>query len=850
MGKVKIKYVLLFVIALINGYTFSQNGKDPQDYGVWENIYNGDISNDGKWFYFTSQYQEHPDTLTVMETSGEKKYKIANGNEGLFTKDNRFFTVYSQHSQIQIIDLKKDSIIHINNIRSRYFSFDERFLILLKNGEKNSELLIKHLGIGTEILIPQVLEFKINPTKNEIAIILEDKGEFSVRIIDLNSYTSETIQENSDFPYKNLVWSADGSQLAFMELAGDGVIVNSKIFSCVGRECKELALGKIKKISTQKLADDFLDISTHGDFVYFKCSKENTADTLYSKDIQVWDTADKWIYPMRKINNLLEPQPALWSWMPFKDKIDPITDTLQTKIIKVNADFILKYDELSYEPEYKFIADVDIYLNNLNTGKSLLLFEKQNPNEIFISPTGAYIVYFHNEDWWLYNLNQQSFINLTESLSVPFLARQSDRADRLEPFTRRVKWTTDGTAILVCDEFDVWLLGLDGKIKSRLTKGREIQRNYSLFIDFANPKKIDQNLVDLQDGLLIKAEDATSNTGYFLWEDDNLKELSFGPFLMDEIKWDPAMRYITFRLQSYETPQKICFYDRNSDILKTVFESNRKRTLTEWGHPVLLSFKMKNGKSSKACLIYPVDYNPEKKYPMIVKIYEKESKKINEFIPISWYSSTGFNPAHYALDGYFVLMPDITYTIGNVGVSANEYVNESVDFVLQKVNIAKNKIGLIGHSFGGYEAAFIATQTDRYAAIVVGAAVTDIVTYYHTINWISGQEQMFRFEDYQMRMGKSYFDLKKGYSKNSPFHHVENVSTPLLLWSGGNDLHVDYNQSIRFYLALRRLRKNAKLLLFENEEHVILDYMKKKYLSQSIKKMFDQHCKLLDQGVI
>lgn len=843
MKKVEITYVLLFVMALINGNTFSQNVKDSKDYGVWENIYNGDISNDGKWFYYTSEYQEHPDTLKVMETSGQKQYKIPNGREGLFTKDNRFFTVYSQNSQIQLIDLKKDSIIYINNIQSRYFSYDERFLILLKNGEKNSELLIKHLGLGTEILIPQVFEFKINPTKNEIAISLEEKGEFSVRILDLNSYTINTIQKNSDYPYKNLVWNTDGAQLAFLELVEEGTIANSKIYSCVGRECKELDLGQVKKFSARKLADDFLDSSTNGEFVYFKCTKKNTIDTLSMKGIQVWDTADKWIYPMRKINNLLGPKSSLWYWKPDQNKIESVNDTLQTRIIHVNKDFLLKYDELSYEPQYKFVADVDIYLHNLNTGKSTLLFEKQRPDQVFVNPNGEDIVFFQNQNWWVYNLKQQSHINLTESLSVPFLDLQSDRADKLVPFTKRIKWILGDPAVLVSDEFDVWKLSLDGKIKERLTKGREIQRNYQIFIDFANPKKIEQNLVNLKDGFLLWAEDDNRNTGYFLWENGNLLEILYGPFLTDEIKWDPAMRYFTFRLQSYEIPPQIHFYDRKSGIQKKIYESNKKRTLFEWGNPVLLPFMMKSGKMSKVCLIYPVGYSPEKKYPMIVKIYEKESKKINEFIPISWYSSLGFNPTHYALDGYFVLMPDITYTTGNVGVSANQYVNESVDFALQKVNIDKNKIGLIGHSFGGYEAAFIATQIDRFAAIVVGSAVTDIITYYHTINWISGQEQMFRFEDYQMRMGESYFDLKDDYLKNSPFHQVENVSTPLLLWSGGNDLHVDYNQSIRFYLALRRLSKNAKLLLFENEEHVILDYMKKRYLSQSIKKMFDHHCK-------
>src|SRR5690606_34259609 len=112
------------------------------------------------------------------------------------------------------------------------------------------------------------------------------------------------------------------------------------------------------------------------------------------------------------------------------------------------------------------------------------------------------------------------------------------RADKLVPFTKRIKWTIDGSAILVCDEFDVWRLSLDGKTKNRLTKGREVQRKYHLFIDFANPKKIVQNLVSLEDGFLIKAEDEGRNTGYFLWEDGDLIELLYGPFLIDEIKWE------------------------------------------------------------------------------------------------------------------------------------------------------------------------------------------------------------------------------------------------------------------------------------------------------------------------
>lgn len=832
------------IMALIVGNVFSQIPDESINSGVWENIYNGDISNNGEWFFLTSQYQTKIDTLRVMKTTGKKAYKIPNGKEGLFTKNNRFFIAYSKDSQIQIIDLKNDSISKVKDVQSRYFSFDERFLILLKKGETYSELLIKHLGLGTEIIISHVLEFQINPLKNEIALILENKGEFSVRVLDLNSYTIEDLHKNDHYPYKNLIWTANGSRLTFMGLNSRTTLNNSKIISCSGLECQEVDFESIENITGQKFRNDFLDISTGGDFIYFKCmSAEKPKDTVV-KGIQIWETTDKWIYPRREKNNLLGPQPYLWSWMPDKNKIGLVTDTIKSKIIKVNKDYILKYDELSYEPQYNFIADVDIYLHNLNSGNSELLIKKLKPNELFINPNGQDIVFFQKQNWWVYNIKQKSFKNLTEALSMSFCNLDNDHYDKKRPFSKRIKWIEEEQAILVCDEYDVWKLGLDGETKIRLTKGREIQRNYSLVFDFANPKRINQNRVNLLKGFLLLAEDEDRNTGYFLWQaDGKLKELSFGAFQVDEIKCDVDMHHFTFRIQAYDSPPEILFYDRFSEIKKSLYLSNKKRPISEWGQTVLMPFTLKNGKTSKVCLIYPVNYNPELKYPMIVNIYEKKTKKMHEFYPISWYSEIGFNPTHYALDGYFVLLPDIEYTIGNVGVSANQYVNESVDFVLQKANIDKNKIGLIGHSFGGFETAFVVTQTDRFVAAVVGSAVTDIITYYHTINWLTGQEQMSRFEDFQMRMGNSYFEIKENYKRNSPFHNVENILTPLLLWSGGNDLHVDFHQSIRFYLALRRLGKTAQLLLFENEEHVLLDQEKKVYLSQRIKKWFDNYCK-------
>lgn len=841
----EIKFSLIIIMNLIFVIVFSQSPSNPTEYGNWEYIYNGDISNDGKWFHYITDLQTATDTLTVTNISSKKSYKIPGGHEGRISKNSRFFTSFVNKNQLQIIDLQKDTVTILENIRNRGFSSDERFLILSQTGAENSNLLIKHLGLGTEISIPQVVEYKINALKNEVAIIMNNEGEFSLNVLDLNSYTLNSIRNNSDYQYSNPTWSEDGLYLAVVQSRKDPSLKEQKILRCFGLECTEISLETIPTFPNVSVEDNSLEISSKGDLVYFKCATEsNSHDPITADGVQVWKTTDKWIYPRKEINNLLKPQPNLWVWKSSTGKVNQISDSLLTEVIKINKDYILKYDQLAYEPQYEYVPNVDLYLHNLNTNRSQLLLKKQKPDQVFISPEGNNIVFFKNHDWWVYNLIGRKFINLSQSLPVSFLNVNSDNDSKKIPFSKRIKWVEGENAILVGDEFDVWLLGLEGKTKKRLTHGREIKRNYNLFMDFLNHRKIPQNIVNLQTGFLLQATDENRNTGYFLWQSHgNLKPLSFGPFLADQIKWDEKLNFFTFKIQSYNVPPKILSYNRASNTIDTLIQSNINQKLKQWGKAVLFPFTMSNGEKSKVCLIYPANYDPAKTYPMIVDIYEKKTLRMHDFFPISWYSEIGFNPTQYSLDGYFILMPDIAYEIGNVGLSANKYVNESVDFVLEIENIDKNKIGIIGHSFGGYEAAFIVTQTDRFAAAVAGAAVTDMVTFYHTINWNSGWEEMFRFENYQMRMGGSYFDLKRNYINNSPFHNIENISTPLLLWSGGNDLHINFHESIRLYLALRRLKKNAELLLFENEEHTLTQLKNKTYLSNTIKKYFDKYCK-------
>ena len=837
---------LLFIVFLVCNVS-AQKVTDTLDYGIWEYIYNGDISNDGKWMFYETHYQSVPDTLVVLSTSGDKKYQIPEGRWGKFSDNSRCFTTFLKDFRLQVIDLKNDTLTYINNVKRYNYTSDETFLIISTTIKDENSLIIKDLLSGKEISVLNIEEYLIHPIHNEVALILKDGSSYTVNILDLKTNKLKELKKNDKFQLKNLVWDSNGINLSFFGETKTGDSINYKIYYCKDKQCDwELDFNQNTELySNYQIEGNYLDLSQKGNRVYFNVIiKQDLTNDREPENVQVWNTNDKWIYPMRKFNNLISEIPLMWYWEPYANKVLPISDISLPETIKVNEDLVLKYDKLAYEPQYKYRGDVDMYLYNLKTGDSRLLLNKKGLDEVFVSPNGKSIVFFDKEDWWVYNVNNNTFINLTESLNSTFLNVNKDQDDLKKPYSSFISWVEGKDAILIYDEFDIWKFSLDGKIKQRLTKGKELRRTYRIYRDYLNPKKTNQNVVNLKKGFLLHAVDEDMKSGYFYWHSpDFIDKIVFEAAQVDELKRSSDMKYFTYRIQSYDMPPKILFYSKKDSTSLLMVESNNRRTINDWGKAEMIEYAMENGLPSKSVLIYPANYDSAKEYPMIVSIYEKQPRKLHEFFPVSWYSEEGLNPVHYALDGYFVLYPFISFEIGNPGISALQHVKESINNISKKVKIDKNRIGLIGHSFGGYETTFIITQTDMFVAAVAGAAITDMVNFYHTINWDVGHEEMWRFESGGMRMGGSYYDLEDNYLRNSPFQQVENISTPLLLWAGKKDLHVNYNESIRFYLALRRLNKIGKLLLFENEQHTVLNIENRRYLSKSIKEWFDLYCK-------
>jgi dipeptidyl aminopeptidase/acylaminoacyl peptidase len=173
----------------------------------------------------------------------------------------------------------------------------------------------------------------------------------------------------------------------------------------------------------------------------------------------------------------------------------------------------------------------------------------------------------------------------------------------------------------------------------------------------------------------------------------------------------------------------------------------------------------------------------------------------------------------YASNGYLVFQPDIVYTIGKPGSSALDDLTSSINKVIELGYADPDRIGLQGHSWGGYQSSFVVTQTDMFAAVVTGAPPTNLISFYNTLYRSSGNIQQGITEVGQVRMGTTPFEDFDLYLSQSPIHHAEKITTPFMILHGTMDGSVDYGQGLEYYAMARRLGKEVIFLSYPDEGH-------------------------------
>jgi dipeptidyl aminopeptidase/acylaminoacyl peptidase len=819
------------------------------DYKKWHTLTGETISPDGMWVSYKFQYENNIDTAFVIETATSKKLSFAGANDLTFSPDSKNVVVAFPGNNLLIQTLNNKSFKKFDSISRYEFSKTGKFMAILRREENKKQLLL--LNQKSEVLgeFKNVADFKIS-----------DDGKLAVanasglKIFDtFDKYKGKSVITDTTSVYKKLVWDNNGETLAFFQENRKGAAGSANGIYCyntISGKLKYLPVEKLNGLSLNNQMQTPLIFSSDGQTVFFYYTSKPTL----AKDeiVQVWDSSAKLVYPAEKRygDTALIPKIAVWDIKSDTVKL-LATDEFPLSVLTSDKKYALTYSYLTNEPQYEMVAPVDIYITEAMTGIRNLLLAKQSmsPYSISSSPSGRYINYFKDRHWWIYDIETARHLNLTSNLDVSFADEDFDFAGPVEEYMCP-GWTSDSKYLILYDKYDIWLMSPDGNTKRRITKGREEKISYRIYLDYYRLKK-DMGSADLfsfsfdiRKGLLLNADGYDKATGFFKWTyDGNLQKIAYGNSKFSGLrKADDIGSYIYIE-ETFEVPPALNFVKAKSVVSKKLVQSNSFYKKYEWGASKVVSYKNSRGEDSQAALYYPAGFDPTKKYPMIVFIYSLLSQEVHDYRNPTMYHGIGFAPTNYTSDGYLILMPDIKYVVGAPGKSIEDCVMPAITAVTQMGIVEKDHIGLIGHSYGGYQTCHLLTRTSIFAAAVAGAPMTDMISSYFTVNPDNGRKNDWRFESQQFRMASTPFDNLAGYLANSTVTNANKITTPLLHWSGTADQSVDWRQGIELHSALRRLQKKNIFLVYPGQGHVLSDQSMRLDLTIRIKSWFDHYLK-------
>lgn len=511
-----------------------------------------------------------------------------------------------------------------------------------------------------------------------------------------------------------------------------------------------------------------------------------------------------------------------------------------------NASYVLGSSSEGYRDELQWKGSVlqSHYIIDNNSGKKTEIVKHLN-GSVHASPLGKFVVYFDREkgQWFSYNVEKRSTVLLNKNLDVSFTDEEFDMPD--SPYAYGIAtWTDQDESVIIKDRYDLWEFFLDGK-----KTARNITNGYGR----KNKITFDTYQFDPEE----KSINRKGNIYISAFNNDN-KDEGFYSTTVDSGK-DPQLVYVSnfwgsrslkkaknaevysFTKESYQDSPNL-FVSNNFKEQKQLTQTNPQQSKYNWGSDELVHWTTLEGNQSTGVLYKPEDFDPNKKYPMVVYFYEKLSDNLNRYIAPSPTPSK-LNISYFVSNGYLVFTPDISYEDGHPGKSAMEYINSGVEYLKKNNWVNSEKIGIDGQSWGGYQVAYLITQTDKYAAAWSGAPVVNMTSAYGGIRWGTGMNRQFQYERSQSRIGKTLWEDLDLYIENSPLFHLDKVQTPVVIMHNDRDGAVPWYQGIEMFTALKRLDKKVWLLNYNGDEHNLMKRQNRKDIQIRKQQFFDYYLK-------
>lgn len=775
-----------------------------------------------------------------MKVSDDQRFVLltkmyANNSDSLFVIDRQ--------SVVRPFDtiLKKSNINFLNNH------------VVFASGQGKAELI--DLKIKKREIYNSVQRCAINEILNQYVILGIDKN---LKIYNAKGkalhYEAETLNyaiseqgqvyilAESGGLYKILKWKGSSMKLLYstanqiiaMDLLESGRFIVIKEKEKTGSESKigiallRISDGKLFYNSQVSLREaQSVKVTEAGNSESFLIDIVARKAPEKIQKLEIWYGGDK--YLRNKDQDWIEHQYIAWNVKNNQIRSIP-HKAMQIFIATGNPRYFWMYD-LKEDNDYRGFRSLNIYRYDLLENRSELIFE--NASEMVIGKDDRYTIGFlmYKNQWMIYDhlLEKTKIIDYNETLSYPIFM-----PDGTLLFT--------GEDQLINYHLETGLLKTVFKQESSKVSFHEYTGK---MIHQMESFKITRRTVERSQPLMlhIRREDH-NDSGYYSYDKGKLKEII--PYNSNRIKM----------FSNKDKQDLIYAIEENYNLSPQLYSksklSGQKQVLYTINHydkeaidlrQDVISYTNSEGKHLKGVLYYPIEFNKTKKYPMVVQVYSIQHDESNKYLYPAW-GASGFNIRLLLENGYMVFQPDIVSDSRGPGISALDCVHSGLDAIQGNPHIDFKRVGLIGHSFGGYETNFVATHSERFATYISGAGLSDIMNTYFSFNELFKIADYSRFETGQFSMEAPFSEDKDLYYRNNPINFIEKVNAPVLLWAGKKDTNIPPTQTMGFYMGLLRNRKKVVALMYADQEHT----MKKnsddiKDLNTKIMEWWDYHLK-------
>ncbi|GAB5557002.1 MAG: hypothetical protein SchgKO_12150 [Schleiferiaceae bacterium] len=898
------KTTYTFLAALMAGLSFSPNlySQDlkPLDHSVydsWNDLRSPNISESGKyvWFLLAEQKGNSEIHFYNSETKTETVYSLA--KNGQLTHDEKFFVFQTtpeywnmrtlKRRDTDELDLPKGSLVVVNlesnttDTIPYVKSYDlpnegsDWLVYETYEWEKTVEVPDTNLNDTIEmeddiVKVEEMTIFRSLSDTNHLDLQkvdsyrLADKGMWAILKLkekDSTQYEGIATLNSSDWTlnyidttrekYGKISIDKEGKQMAWTWTV-DTSDADEKPYSLTlytAKKTREIDAGSqytgwtVSPFARPSFSDD-------GKALYFELREPQRVfeeDSLTPDNekvkLDIWSHHDEDIMTVQ-LNNLSSDKEKGYtaSMVTKSGKWVRLEDSTVTSV-SYSRKFPKKYWTASgdrpyrKERSYAYPWRSDLYVVNAETGKATLVKEGSGGYQT-MSPAGKYSVWYEPADtaWYAYDIKGYEIIELSSGIPNPIYNEDNDIPSHPYGYGNG-GWTKKDKGIIIYDQYDAWLV--DPKKPSspkRLTSGRENKIRYRF-----TSMDPDVNYVELKNRWVsvFDKKTKTYNMGRYNAKSGKVEMVTELNGMVGRFDKAKNTEMYLYTYEDYNTYPDLYLLGTDGNSIK-LSDANPQQAEFNWGTVELTEWKAYDGKMTEGLLYKPENFDPNKKYPMVVYFYETYSEQLHRhYKPQPQWSI--INITYFVSNGYVVFVPDIHYTTGHPGKNAYDYIMSGTDHILSMGFVDEDKMGIQGQSWGGYQVAQLVTLTDRYACAMAGAPVSNMTSAYGGIRWGSGLSREFQYERTQSRLGTDMWTGLDLYLENSPVFGANKVTSPLLIMHNDNDGAVPWYQGIEYYMALRRNQKEVWMLNYNGEAHNLRKRHNRMDLTIRMSQFFDHY---------